>query len=269
MSLNDTVKFLLGKFKEYWQVPVFAGVLAVITTLAIAIIQNNWFSVSKYFNDISNINSWNLSHIFILALIILLIVAFVSIDFYKKYMTKKYRNDRKKSIDNIGIGYYPNRDTLGNLSTHLGYSDTVFCLWHGTPGDAYIYTIGNIKKVLIIAPELNLNQPYLSCLNNSYPKISPKEWANDAIDCVNKNIKGKIDVRALYDTPKFLLNILNPYKENGRILLEEFDLKTKKSEWQTFVIEKEKQPYLFKTILEYYESLWEKGKEHKWEKLKT
>uniref|UniRef100_A0A6M3KUG9 Uncharacterized protein n=1 Tax=viral metagenome TaxID=1070528 RepID=A0A6M3KUG9_9ZZZZ len=217
---------------------------------------------------IENVHEWNLWYVFLASLMIMLVVVYFSIKLNKNFMMKKYKDDRSKGINNIGIGYYAKRQDLGRPIDQFEYADTIFCLWHGVIGDAPVYTCRKIKKLLLISPEKNKEQLYQHCIKTTFPNLTIEAFSSEVIGYANKYAKdNNIEVRILNETPTFLFNILNPYNSNGRIQLEEFNLEQpNKDEWQTFTIEKEKQPYLFKTLLDYYESLWQKGKKPNWMK---
>ncbi len=238
----------------------------IITAIAAAA-QNNW--LPKYTNTLSNINGWNLGWVFLISLVILLIGAWLSIELHNKYLTRKYKNDRSIDIGKAGISYYPNRDALPMLRSQVDHAHTLFCLWHGTAhaqADG-LYRTNKIKKLLLIAPEKNYEAAYKAYIKRSFAGVDADAWAGSVIETARNHIRDRIDLKALDETPPFLMIISNPYNTNGRIQLEEFNLKIKSSDRQTFIIDKEKQPYLFATFLSYFLQLWERGKKREWEKL--
>jgi hypothetical protein len=190
------------------------------------------------------------------------------VELYKKGLRKKMKDGREKDIGKA-VDYYPNRATLPNLETYLEGAHEVFCLWHGVSrGDAAgLYKSGKIKKLLLVAPEKNLEKAYNSCIKRSFIGNDGESWADKVFKTIPDIKAANIDLRALYDTPTFLMTISDPYNTDGHIQVEEFDLAVKSQERPSFVINKLQEPYMFEVALRYFNSLWDKGRIRDWKQL--
>jgi hypothetical protein len=206
---------------------------------------------------------------YILAILAMLLI-FTGIAYLLQYFA--YKDSVKKLVhvkDNDsnfdGIIYKHSQRDLEPLHEELERSKVVYALWH-VGGQAQIHNIYHrkiVKRLLLIEPNLNFNEPLSGYIKKYWEGETPSETYDSVLRSEKLCKDNGGQVYFINKVPPLQITISNPDNIEAWAKIEEFNLNKSHRERRSIIIIKEIQPYFYNMIYDYFNKLWEENSRKK------